>query len=113
MNKKGFTLVELLVSFVILMITVSTFSGLFKVGKDRMEAAFELSRATYLIQSEMEKLPALPFTSLAAMPVGTFAAGKGQIRIVPITPELLSLQLTFNYSPTASSIKLYTLRSSN
>jgi len=113
LNKKGFTLVELLVSFAILMIMASTYNYLFIIGKTRTEAALELSRATCLIQSEMERLHALPFASLAAMPASAFAAGKGQIRIAPITPELLSLQLTLNYSPTSSSIKFHTLRSSN
>ena len=113
MNKKGITLIELLVSFALLIMVVSSFTYSYKYGKSRLDASLKLSQATLLIESEMEKMRALPFSLLPAMSLSAFAEGKGQIRVVPISVDLLSLQLSLNYSPTSAPINLYTLRSSH
>ena len=109
-NKKGFTLIELLVSFAVLIMVVSSFTYSYQHGKSRLNASLKLSQATLLIQSEMEKLHRLPFSLLTA---GTFADGRGQVRVVPISVDLLSLQLSLNYNPPFAPINLYTLRSSH
>ena len=110
MNKKGITLIELLVSFAFLIMVVASFTYLYKYSKSRLDASLKLSQATLLIQSEMEKLHRLPFSLLTA---STFADGRGQVRVTPISADLLSLQLSLNYSPTSAPINLYTLRSSH
>ena len=113
MNKKGITLIELLVSFALLIMVVSSFTYLYKYSKSRLDASLKLSQATLLIESKMEKMRALPFSLLPAMSLGAFAEGKGHIRVTPISVDLLSLQLILNYSPTSAPINLYTLRSSH
>jgi hypothetical protein len=92
---------------------VSSFTYAYKYGKSRLDASLKLSQATLLIESEMEKMRALPFSLLPTISLNTFAEGKGQIRVTPISADLLSLQLSLNYNPPFAPINLYTLRSSH
>lgn len=113
MNKQGFSLIELLISLLVLVCLVSAFSFVFGYVKFQITKSTSLSQATLLIQSEMEKLRRRPFALLATTSASSFAGGKGQIMVAPISVDLIRIQINYNYNPPSAPIKLYTLRSAN
>lgn len=56
MNKKGFTLVEVLIAAAIFIVTVACFGQMLKVSSNYVANTRKLSRDLYLARSRMEKL---------------------------------------------------------
>ena len=85
-NRAGFTLIELMISLVVLAFGILGF--LFLQGRAVQGRVFarEMSRATFVAQSNMEELLSMDF-SHALLSAGTHpTAGEGGINVPNITP---------------------------
>jgi prepilin-type N-terminal cleavage/methylation domain-containing protein len=111
LNKKGFTLVELLVAAGLFLVATFAFGHLLKIGLDSIESAARLNQATYALQAEMEEIRTLPFEQLAALNGRAFAEGLGEIFVTPVLADLVSVKLELEWDPKKSPLILYTLRS--
>ncbi|MFH1541522.1 MAG: type II secretion system protein [bacterium] len=70
MNRKGFTLVELLVAMSIFLLVAASFSALLKASHRSAQKAEALLQTTYQLQAKMEELRLEEFANLAdATPV--------------------------------------------
>lgn len=92
MNRRGFTLVEVLIAGALFMAGLACFGCLLKVAKDYVVKLENSSRRLYESRSEMEKLRRLPFDQLLLA---------GGTKIVILSSDLCLIQTG----------KLYTLRS--
>jgi type IV pilus modification protein PilV len=78
-SEAGFTLVEALVSMVILSFGLMAVSNLFLVGGTSNKAANHGTAATAQAVEVMERLKSLPFTTLAAATGGSLGANQGTL----------------------------------
>ena len=77
MNKKGFTLLELLMAAAILLITLSSFSYMLKISAGCVKRANKLSKALCLARSRMEEIwQVTPSSEVSAIQIGV-----GNIRL--------------------------------
>ncbi|OGB86993.1 hypothetical protein A3H38_03630 [candidate division WOR-1 bacterium RIFCSPLOWO2_02_FULL_46_20] len=105
MNKKGFTLIEVMVVAALFLLTTAGFNYLLILSSASVEKATLLCQATYLLQSKMEEIKLLPFASLPDLNGNTFAAGNGTIKVSPVLADLINIELSL------PPHKLQTLRS--
>lgn len=111
MNKKGFTLVELLVAASLFLVATFAFGYFLKIGMDSIESATRLNQAAYALQAEMEEIRALPFEQLAALNGMAFAQGRGELSVTPVLADLVGLKLELEWDPKKSPLELSSLRS--
>lgn len=111
MNRKGFTLVELLVAASLFLTAVVAFSYLLKTGIKTISDAKVLNQAVYTLQAKGEEIMATPFEDLASLNGSAFAQGAGKIYIAPALVDLTSAKLVLFWHPQKSPLRLYTLRS--
>jgi prepilin-type N-terminal cleavage/methylation domain-containing protein len=111
LNKHGFTLVELLVAALIFLIATVAFGFALNTGKNSIESAARLSRATYLLQSKMEEIRALPFSVILPLNGRSFAGGKGKISVTPALADLASIKLELDWDSGKLPLKFYSLKS--
>ncbi|MBU0671600.1 MAG: type II secretion system GspH family protein [Candidatus Margulisbacteria bacterium] len=111
MNKRGFTLIELIVATSLFLIAVASFSQLLKIAASSITAAERLNLATYEIQAEMEELRSLTFNQLYAQSGRSFAQGKGKIQVSPVLADLVRVELVLNWHPQKVPFNLSALRS--
>jgi Tfp pilus assembly protein PilV len=94
LNRKGFTLVEVLIAGALLVMALSGFSYLLKSSINYVRKAKTDAQTLYQARGEMERIRALPFDQLAA-------AGSAGTTITQIAADLYLIKVG----------KLYTLRS--
>ncbi|MEE8637993.1 MAG: prepilin-type N-terminal cleavage/methylation domain-containing protein [Candidatus Margulisiibacteriota bacterium] len=111
MNRKGFTLVELLVAASLFLVATSAFGYLLKTGLVSIETASRLNQAAYELQAKMEEIRPLPFNQLAALNGSAFAQDRGEVSVTPVLADLVRIKLELEWDPKKTSLKLYTLRS--
>lgn len=76
-TKRAFTLVELMIGMTLAgMVFAGAFSGM-KTGFDIVEEARDQSRATQLLQSEIERLRTLNYSDIAALPQSSAISMEG------------------------------------
>jgi len=112
LNKRGFTLVELLVAASLFLVATIAFGSLLKIGLASISSASDLNRAAYLLQAEMEEIQGLPFAELPGMNGSSFANGRGRISVSPVLADLIRVRLELSWNPDKSPLYIYTLRSS-
>lgn len=105
--KKGFTLIEVVVSLSILIALSAFLFYFFKTGIETQKLSGDYFRALNLAQQTMEEIRATSFEALAG---GSIADNKGQITIKNIDSNLREISLTLTWSPNRQPIELYTLR---
>jgi len=105
--KKGFTLIEVVVSLSILIALSSFLFYFFKTGIETQKYSRDYFRALNLAQQTMEEIRATSFEALAG---GSFAGNKGWIIVKDIDSNLREISLTLTFSPNRRPIELYTLR---
>ena len=108
MNRKGFTLVEILVATALFLLAISTFSYLLKSAKESILNARKLSQALYQVQAKMEELRGTPFENLVST---TFAENRGRVVVTPALADMVSISVELEWNPKKLPIKLYSLRS--
>lgn len=106
MNKRGFTLLELLVGFMVLLLAVVSFAAVTGTARRAVNQAAELNREALILQNEMEQLRVLSPTELKKLDQTDFADGQGKIILSAAAPDLLCLELRLQ-----SGRSLTTLRS--
>lgn len=112
MNKKGFTLVELLVAATIFLVATFAFAYLLKIGMASVQNTSRFNHATYSLVTQAEEIKSLPFSSLASLNGRSFAQGDGKISVVPALADLLKIELELAWDPNKVPLKVTTLRSS-
>jgi prepilin-type N-terminal cleavage/methylation domain-containing protein len=111
LNRKGFTLVELLVASSLFLLATLTFSYLLKTGISSVESAARLKQATYTLQSRAEEIRALSFSDLPSLDGTTFAQGRGNISVTPALADLVKIELELEWDPNKIPLRISTLRS--
>lgn len=112
MNKRGFTLVELLVAASIFLVSTLAFGSLLKMSLASIHSASELNRAAYMLQTKTEEIQAIPFAELSGLNGASFANGKGKISVSPVLADLVRIRLELKWDPDRTPLYIYTLRSS-
>jgi len=103
--KKGFTLIEVLVSFSILILISSAFFYFFMAGMDNQRNAREFFASLNRAQEIMEELRAEPFADLLSQ-----TWPEGQIKITAVTENLKEIILILSRPAPHPPLTLYTLR---
>ncbi len=111
MNRRGFTLVELLVFALLFLLSTAAFGYLLRMGKDSVGSALRLNQALRAVQAEMEEIRALPFNNLPSLNGRTFSNGSGKVLVTPVLADLVKIGLELAWDPKKVPIKLHTLRS--
>lgn len=111
MNKKGFTLVELLVAVFIFLAAVTAFHYLLISAAQTLDSATALQAGVLAIRSQMEELHATSFYNLTAYNGLTFAHGLGKISVAAVMADLIKIDLVLTWHPDKAPLKLATLRS--
>ena len=109
--KKGFTLIEIMVSLSILLVLSVSFLTLGRAGIRLCSAAQDRFVAVNSCQSKMEALIALPFAELPSEDGKSFDSGRGLVKVLKLSPDLLELSVEHLYSKEKPKLVLYTLRS--
>jgi len=104
--KKGFTLIEILVSFSILILISSAFFYFFKAGMDRQINSRDFFASLNRAQEIMEELRAEPFAEVISK-----TWPEGQIKVTPVTANLKEILLTLTRPTPHPPLIIYTLRS--
>ena len=112
MNRKGFTLVELLVAAILLPVILSFFLAIIKVSANAYQREKVWAQTSFALRSQMEKLRITPFEQVAQSNGGSFLSGAGKITITPLASDLLKIELRLQPNPTRPPTTLYSLRSS-
>lgn len=111
LNRRGFTLVELLLAASLFLVATTAFGYLLRVGKTAVGSASKFNQSVYAIQARMEEVKRLPFDQLISLDGSTFAQGMGKVSAIPLSADLVSIQLELKWAPKKIPLNLYTLRS--
>lgn len=111
MNKKGFTLVELLTAASIFLVATLAFGYLLKTALVSIDSASRLNRAAFTLQAKMEEIRPLPFNQLGALNGSTFAESLGKVSVTPVLADLVRIKIELEWDPKRVPLKIYTLRS--
>ncbi len=111
MNRRGFTLVELLAAASLFLAAVLSFSYLLKTGASSIEAAGRLNRAVYALQAKNEEIHTLSFSELPSLNKTTFEKGAGKVLITPALADLVKIELELEWDSKKAPLRLCTLRS--
>lgn len=108
MNKRAFTLIEILMSLGLLVVITISFSFLFKSGFTNLKYTEDIENALYATRSQMEEIRAESFDNIKSK---TFANGRGMISVKSLSHDLLEIKLSYNWNANKKPIELYTIRS--
>ena len=105
LNSKGFTLIEVLISLVILAISLLALAGLMTTTTRNTASGGRLTEAATFAQDKLEELRAMPWNSLIPGSVNTDnPAGSTGIqyirtyRVNQLNPSLKELEITINWN---------------
>jgi prepilin-type N-terminal cleavage/methylation domain-containing protein len=110
LNKKGFTLVEVLIAAAIFLSAVALAGYTYRMMKIAVVQGKERSLSLYAARAEMETLSRLPFDELISFNGNTFASGKGRIEIAALAPDIMSIGLELKWHPARPAVSLVTLK---
>ncbi|MBI5700319.1 prepilin-type N-terminal cleavage/methylation domain-containing protein [Candidatus Saganbacteria bacterium] len=108
MRKKGFTLIETLISLCILAVVAISFSYLFVSSMQSANETENYAKALYLAESKMEELRSKNFSEINS---SSFDSGNGQTVVSPVTYDLLEIHLSYNWMKNRKPIEFYSMRS--
>ena len=110
-NRPGFTLIEILTAFAVLLTMTISLHLLLMGGKNTLTSAYNQRQALYIAQNEMEKLLVVPFSELPNYDSKIFANGKGHISIKSVFSDLYQIKIELTWSTAKKPISFITLRS--
>ena len=102
---KGFTLIEVLISALVLVVVIASFTYLFRSGISLLTSAEDFNRAANSLELKAEEIRAASFDNIQNQ---TF--DKGRVEAALINPELKEIKLTLNWRAGREPLRLYTLR---
>jgi prepilin-type N-terminal cleavage/methylation domain-containing protein len=105
--RRGFTLIEVVVSLSILVLISSFFFYFFKTGIETQKYSRDYFAALNLAQQTIEEIKSASFEALTSR---IFAGNNGQITVKNINSDLREITLTLIWNPKRHPIELYTLR---
>lgn len=111
MNSKGFTLVELIIAFSLLLCLTATLTFMHRQSQVHSGSSNDKIKAILILQSKMEELSGWGFSQLEKMTLANFDQTKGAIKINKINSDLLSIVVTYQYKANKPPLLLETLRS--
>jgi len=100
--RRGFTLIEVLLTLALLVIIGGTFLFFFKTGLNAQADADEFFQALNACRMALEELRATEWSQLRS---------SAHITLVPVTYNLYRVQLSYNWHPGRKPIEILTLRS--
>ena len=109
--KKGFTLIELVISLGILLTFSVSFFAFNKAGMDFINLSQKRFEVLYLCQAKMESLRSLSFEKLPAENGKSFDTGRGLVRVITLSPDLLDVSIEHLWHKDRPKLIFYTLRS--
>lgn len=98
MNRRGFTLIEVLVATGIFLLSAASFNLAIKTAQRLESQAVEKNREFLGLVNVMEELQSKPFADLSGLNGQTCLAGGGKINISLVEPELAKISLTISKS---------------
>lgn len=93
MNKKGMTLIEVLVAAAIFLCIMTLTNYAYKLAQNSLALYERKVKTLYELRSEMETLRLKAFDELLLLNGGVFAAGEGRIEAIALTPDLLRIKV--------------------
>lgn len=111
MNKPGFTLIELIVAFSLLLCLTATLTFMQRQSQAYSSASNDKIKAILVLQSKMEELSNISFSQLENLATNQFDQTKGTIKINKINSDLLSIVVAYQYKVNKPPLLLETLRS--
>ena len=111
MNKSGFTIIELIVAFGLLLCLISAITIMTGQSKHSANASQERLKAVLLLHSKAEELSSQSFGYLAGQSTISFEQNKGLVKITKLNADLLKLSITYKYQTNKPALFLQTLRS--
>jgi prepilin-type N-terminal cleavage/methylation domain-containing protein len=111
LNKKGFTLVELLVAASLFLSAAVAFSYFLKATIKTAARAKDYNLAVHALQAKKEELLGVAFQNLIALNGSSFADGAGKIFVTPALADLVNVKLVLSWDTKKAPLRLYTLRS--
>jgi hypothetical protein len=103
LNRRGATLVEVLIAGALLVVLVAGFGQLLKFSRDYLTTANRFSRALYEARSLMEEMRGLPFAEIPKKI-------SPRIKVVSLSAELCAVTVEIPWHPKRTPIRLYALR---
>lgn len=100
--RRGFTLIEVLVTLAVLTAIGGTFLFFFKAGLNAQADADEFFTALNASRSALEELRATPWDGLRSSP---------NVTLIPVTYDLYRIELKYDWHPGRKPIEIVTLRS--
>jgi prepilin-type N-terminal cleavage/methylation domain-containing protein len=100
--RRGFTLIEVLITLALLTAIGGTFLFFFKAGLNTQADADEFFKALNACRTELEELRATPWSELRS---------STHISLVPVTYDLYQVRLTYDWHSGRKPIEIVTLRS--
>ena len=91
MNRRGFTLIEVLVAGALFLMVLSSFTYVLKAAAGYVSRLEAKSREVYQNRSELERVRRLPFTALAN-------ASSGETQIVQMADDLYLVRVETVYT---------------
>lgn len=112
MNKKAFTLVEMVIACSLFLIITATFSFFLNSAMRSSKNAKNLNQATFTLLSKAEGVRATPFESLKSLNGQIFANGQGKVSINSALSDLVKVEIELSWHPDKIPLKISSLRSS-
>lgn len=109
--RSGFTLVEVLVSALLLLVAASSFTVVFSRAFFFTSHLLSFTSATLSVQSEFEELKSRSFDEITISGEITFDGGKGIARTTKIFSDLIKIEITYQFEEDKAPIKVATMRS--
>lgn len=100
--KRGFTLIEVLITLALLTAIGGTFLFFFKTGINAQTDSDEFFAALNTGRMELEELRATPWSDLRP---------SDQVSLIPVTYDLYQVRYSYDWHPGRKPIEIVTLRS--
>lgn len=110
MNKKGFTLVEVLIAVALLVVVIPAFGSMLNQASIALHTGKDYSIAFYAARDKMEEIRMVSFNKLLALDGSAFFNGKGSLRIWPVSDDLLGIQLELKWQEQRPPLRFFSLK---
>ena len=109
--KTGFTLLEVLISALILVLVFSSSLMLLKYCFQGVANVTEFTSSVYLVQSKMEELRPRSFDDLVLIGEESFDGGKGLLKVSKVTGDLALVEIKYDWDLKKAPIRVATFTS--
>ncbi len=109
--KTGFTLLEVLISALILVLVFSSSLMLLKYCFRGAVNVTEFTSSVSLVQSKMEELKSFSFEDIILIGERSFDDGRGTLKVVMVSSDLAQIEVSYSWNPKRAPIRVATFRS--